>query len=145
MLSFHFFYDDAFYLFLQKQKIGIFLPASLSRRVWFAPLKNFATASIPRGISVLGVACALLSTTSAESVNSKVLAISALGARNCCTQTQACVSGLPESPNHTAPHPNPFGEQYNHLELSTVPRSARSARLPRAQALQSTARTESGS
>jgi len=73
-----------------------FLPAIFSRRVRFAPLKNLATPSFPCGIFVLGVGCALLSTPSAESVSSKVLAILALGApRNCsCTQTQARVSEL---------------------------------------------------
>ena len=74
-----------------------------------------------------------------KSRNGKDLAVDTLTLRNCCTQTHACVSELPESPNHTdqlLPHPNPFGGQYNHLELSTVLRSARStARLPRAQAL----------
>ena len=69
------------------------LPASFSRRVRFAPLKNLATPSFPCGIFVLGVGCALLITTSAESVSNKVLAILALAApRNCsCTRTQACV------------------------------------------------------
>jgi hypothetical protein len=45
----------------------------------------------------------------------------------------------PESPNQTSrtdlPQPNPFSEQYNHHELSTFPRSARSAaRVPRTSA-----------